>query len=240
MNLLIGLLQYNKYNVTIKCIDKILDNTKSINFSIYLLDNSSSDNSYFEVYNKFEKLKCFNCKMNDKNYGVIGGRNMIFEHFSSQQEYTDILFIDNDQFVNRDWENGYIEARESDDSAIIGIEAWLLGHHLAPVRKCNNKDTFFSYVGCGGMMIPRKSYEILGKFDDAYNPAYFEDPDYCLRAKESGINVLWNTKSKIDHLAHQTLGSSVMNSANSFRKSLSHFKKKWRDKYSGGSLFKVQ
>lgn len=239
MNLLIGILQHNKYNITIKCIDRILEHTKNINFSIYLVDNNSSDNSYFEVCNKFEKLECFKSKINSKNYGVIGGRNLIFQYFSSQEEYTDVLFLDNDQFVNKDWENGYIDSRSLDDYSIIGIEAWLLGHHLAPVRKCIEKDIFFSYVGCGGMMIPRKSYAILGNFDDNYNPAYFEDPDYCLRAKDNDINVVWNRISKIDHLAHQTLGSNVINSASSFKNSLNYFKKKWRGKYVGGALFKV-
>lgn len=239
MNLLIGILQHNKFNVTIKCIDKILEHTKGLDFSVYLLDNNSSDNSYYEVCKKFDKIELFKSKINPKNYGVIGGRNIIFDHFSSESIYTDLLFIDNDQFVNKDWELGYIEARSSDEYAIIGIEAWLLGHHFAPIRKCNSKDVFFSYVGCGGMMIPRKSYDILGKFDENYNPAYFEDPDYCFRAKENNINVLWNKESKIDHLAHQTLGSNLINSTNSFRKSLSYFKKKWRDKNFCGSLFKV-
>ena len=70
-----------------------------------------------------------------------------------------------------------------------------------------------------------------------FSPAYFEDPDYCLRAKEANIDVICNNISKIDHLAHQTLGMHSLKSRDSFRKSLMNFKKKWNSSYKGGHVF---
>lgn len=238
MNLLIGILQYNKWNITKKCIKCIIENTeKTTNYKILLLDNSSTDDSLLRITEEFKSNEKVIIISNNKNDGVIGGRNKIFDYFDENKDFSDLLFLDNDQFVNKNWIKGYLDKKELDSESIIGIEAWILGRHLAPVRKCNDKDLHFTYVGCGGMMISRSSFEKLGKFDFDFNPAYFEDPDYCLRANQNGIKVFWNSSSKIDHLAHQTLGTKGLNASVIFKKSLNKFRSKWKNEYLGGPVF---
>lgn len=233
----IGILQYNKWLVTKKCIESILSNTSNMDYGIFILDNASIDGSHDEIANMFKDNKSVHIIKHDHNSGVIGGRNMLFDWFLKEILFTDIIFLDNDQFVKQNWDEGYIKIREKHKNSIIGIESWLLGSNLAPVRKCTNKDKYFTYVGCGGMMIPREVVEKIGVFDVLFSPAYFEDPDYCLRAKENGIDVICNHISSIDHLAHQTLGMQSLRAKDSFRKSLMNFKKKWNSTYKGGYVF---
>jgi len=237
MKLFIAILQFNKWMVTKKCIDCILSNTETVNYDIFILDNNSNDSSFDEIANAYNGNIKVNIRKNQNNDGVIGGRNLLFKWFLDDGRYTDIIFLDNDQFVNKNWDVGYSSIRDVYANSIIGIESWILGSNLAPIRKCIKNDKFFSYVGCGGMMVPKNAVEKIGVFDELFNPAYFEDPDYCLRAKELGIDVIWNSVSKIDHLAHQTLGMKSLNSKDSFRKSLFNFKKKWSSTYKGGVVF---
>ncbi len=237
MKLFIAILQFNKWMVTKKCIDCILMNTNATDYDIFILDNNSSDSSYDEIKNTYYNIGKVNIRKNENNSGVIGGRNILFEWFMKEKEYTDIIFLDNDQFVNKEWDIYYSSIRNVYSDSIIGIESWILGSNLAPVKKCTKNDKFFSYVGCGGMMISRNIVEKVGTFDTLFSPAYFEDPDYCLRAKNLGFDVIWNNVSKIDHLAHQTLGIKSLNAKDSFRKSLHNFKKKWSSDYKGGVVF---
>ena len=237
MHILIGILQHNKYGITKRCIDKIIENTNDVSYDIFLIDNGSIDgsaNSIKKIYNEIDNIKIV---LNEKNSGVIGGRNLIFNHFLSEIKYSHIIFLDNDQFVNDKWMDGYLSGLKKFDQCIIGTEGWLLSSSLSPMRKVNLKDVGFTYIGCGGMMIDRKSVEDIGIFDIGFNPAYFEDTDYCLRARDKGIKVIWNNISKIDHKPHQTLGQNHSVSSKNFLKSFLHFKSKCNNKINGGSIF---
>ena len=66
----------------------------------------------------------------------------------------------------------------------------------------------------------------MGCFDDAFNPSYFEDPDFNFRCLDLGLKIGWNYQSKIIHLAHQTLGKVADKQAR-FTRSLMRFRKKW-------------
>ena len=83
MHILIGILQHNKYGITKRCIDKIIENTNDVSYDIFLIDNGSMDgsaNSIKKIYNEIDNIKIV---LNEKNSGVIGGRNLIFNHFLS-------------------------------------------------------------------------------------------------------------------------------------------------------------
>jgi O-antigen biosynthesis protein len=231
--ILIGILQHNKYKVTEKCINLLISNTSNVEYDILLLDNGSTDGSEIYIQELYKDSKII-MKFENKNHGVIGGRNLIFNHFKENAEYSHVLFLDNDQFVRPSWTDGYISAFNSFGDSVVGIEAWIMTSNLSPLRKALEKDRGYTYVGCGGMMIARSVVEKIGIYDEQFNPAYFEDPDYCLRAHRSGIPVVWNTKSKIDHLPHQTLGQINMKAKKTFQESMMKFRNKWKTHCMGG------
>lgn len=52
----------------------------------------------------------------------------------------------------------------------------------------NNPTDF--YVGTGtwcNFVLPRKTWNIVGEFDESFYPAYFEDNDYCYRIRMAGL-----------------------------------------------------
>ena len=75
-----------------------------------------------------------------------------------------------------------------------------------PVKKVEDIRDYFTYVGCGGMLMKRRVPEKIGIFDTRFNPAYFEDPDFSFRAHQAGFKIGWNIAAKLVHLPHQTLG----------------------------------
>ena len=68
--------------------------------------------------------------------------------------------------------------------------------------------------------------ERLGMFDERFNPAYFEDPDFCFRIMDDEGRLAWNYKARIVHLPHQTLGKNSKK-MEIFKNSYSEFCTKW-------------
>jgi O-antigen biosynthesis protein len=55
------------------------------------------------------------------------------------------------------------------------------------------------YVSGAFLMTPRSLWERLGGFDLSYSPGYYEDADYCMRAREIGCRVLYEPTAIVDH-----------------------------------------
>ena len=55
------------------------------------------------------------------------------------------------------------------------------------------------YVSAAAMMIDRPLFEILGGFDAAFDPAYFEDTDLCVRAQRLGRSVVYQPRAVALH-----------------------------------------
>lgn len=223
--IMVGVLHRNDSKLAKMFLDKFYSSPESNRCKIVWVDNASSDDSVDFVKKSIRSSDLF--IKSDVNLGVIGGRNLIFDTFE-KDECSHIIFLDNDQIASPGWLENYTNSNYFSDS-IIGLEAWQLDNNLKPFKMCGVNDKIFSYVGCGGMCIPRSVFDKVGKFDHNLGMAYFEDPDYCFRAFDLGISIKWNPNKHILHLAHQTLGK--MNNRNEmFSKSAQHFRSKWRDR----------
>jgi GT2 family glycosyltransferase/glycosyltransferase involved in cell wall biosynthesis len=60
---------------------------------------------------------------------------------------------------------------------------------------------------CSGafLMTPRRVWEQLGGFDEAFKPAYYEEADYCMRLWERGLRVVYEPDAAV---VHYEFGSS--------------------------------
>lgn len=72
------------------------------------------------------------------------------------------------------------------------------GEHLtaeceAPVRPVD-------YVTGAAFAVARQVWQSLGPLDDGFYPGYYEDADYCYRARRKGFPVACSPKAEADHL----------------------------------------
>ena len=58
----------------------------------------------------------------------------------------------------------------------------------------------------------------LGKFDEKYSPAYFEDTDLCFKVRERGKKVLYQPKSVVIHLEGTSCGKSENSGIKKYQK----------------------
>jgi GT2 family glycosyltransferase len=77
------------------------------------------------------------------------------------------------------------------------------GVHFADDNPANVLD----FVTGAAFAIRRACWQAVGDFDEAFYPAYFEDVDYCLRARALGWQVIYEPQSVLTHHESQSRGS---------------------------------
>jgi len=224
-------LAHNGWATTNKFLSLLYQNTSQDAFRLFFVDNGSSDGTP-DLLDQFAKdASNMTILKSTSNTGVIGGRNIGFDWFAGKiavppDDCDYLSFLDNDQFVHPGWLDHHLAVLNRGYD-LISVEAWQMNRSFVPVQKNTRLNEHFNYVGCGGMLMRRAVSEEVGTFDERFNPSYFEDPDYCMRAKKAGFKIGWNFKARLTHLPHQTLGKAT-DKQQRFIRSLQRFREKWK------------
>lgn len=172
-------LSCNGIDTSKEFLTHLVNQTDDEDYDLIWIDNGSKDGTKKLLTEHWDSHSNATIIFNKENSGVIGGRNIGFEEFlngNCDSEY--LMFLDNDQFVRRDWLQQHRNVIDHGYD-LIGVESWQMSKRFMPNQKNYRLTDWFSYVGCGGMMIRREAVENIGMFDEQFNPCYFEDPDYC-------------------------------------------------------------
>ncbi|MFP3905244.1 MAG: glycosyltransferase family 2 protein [Armatimonadota bacterium] len=244
---------YNKKPYTELCIKGLLASEPPPD-QLVVVDNGSEDGSV-QMLDGPVRTRCveagvdFELIANDDNLGACTARNQALE--VAEAEY--VAFIDNDAAVrSRDWLavlGGVLDA--SEEVGIVGPKL------LFPFEPYNiecagvgiSSEGRVKYLGRGSpkdasefcsrasvqcltsacWLMRRKFYEDLGGMDEVFNPAQFEDFDFCYRAREAGWTILYEPGAAIYHYENTTTaGSQDFNFKYVTIKNWQVFKQRWR------------
>ncbi|MCR4322884.1 MAG: glycosyltransferase family 2 protein [Candidatus Azambacteria bacterium] len=199
-------LNYNGTADTLECLRSLTHCTYK-NFSVIVVDNASVDADAFAhvVRTEFPHAHIISCS---ENTGFAGGNNAGIRYALEQgNEY--VLLLNNDTTVAPDFIEHVIAAAESDARmGIVGAKiyfhaepdhiwfngadfSWVDGgkHYQYGERDNEPNETVVSsttfVTGCA-MLISRAVIEKIGLLEEAFF-MYYEDIDYCLRAKRAGF-----------------------------------------------------
>ncbi len=229
-------LTHNNIRVTKRFVETLFQWTQ--NFRLIFIDNASTDGTVEFLKQGVSESK-WEAIFLDENVGIIKARNIGASHVKNDY----FINIDNDQHPRGPWLQ-FLHDTINKGYDVVGIEAWKLSppgsggkvviHNKEepmdyfPIRKCKSKNEQWTYVGCGGMLIKKSVYDSIGLFDELFSPAYFEDPDFCFRAIQSGYKIGWVHDCPVTHLAHQTISyQTLFNKKDQLYISWKKFKKKW-------------
>jgi hypothetical protein len=210
-------LTYNNLDSTKKCVDHLYKHTDE--FNLIIVDNNSTDGTV--EYLKNIEQDNLTLHFSPKNLGCVMGRNFAYT-LSKDSEY--VCFLDSDQFVLSEWVESYMSYIERGYD-VIGFEGWQMHPNTLIPFKRSAPSEIYNYVGCGGMFLKREVVDNIGLFDSAFNPMYFEDPDFCWRAYEAGYKICWNEKKRIYHKPHKLLNAERRVY---FNRSLNILRDKWK------------
>jgi GT2 family glycosyltransferase len=208
-------LNWNQPEVTAACLDSV-QSLQYPSFEIILVDNGSTDNSVQLIEKTFTGILVMK---NQKNLGFAEGSNVGMRR--AMQRGADYVFLlNNDTVVSSDALAILVGAAERDQQIGIagptiyyygcGNEVWRIGgtidrfgraRDLASVATHNDAPAHsreLDFVTGCAMLVKRTVVEHVGMIDPRFF-AYYEELDWCMRAKRAGFSVLYVPGAKVWH-----------------------------------------
>jgi len=240
-NVSVIILIHNNRNIIGRCLKSLFENCSSYLADVVVVDNASEDGGGEYVLENFPKVRLIRNPLN----GCSSGRNLGIKY--SNGKY--LAFFDSDQ-----WFTGGFCFEEAlsilASHAEIGAVGWTAGWLDLSSEKLNGSvvdyfpnramdakavikgyRTDVTYLGTGGLFIPRTVFEATGGFDIAYDPTSFEDTDLSFAIKRLGFKIAYRDLTCIRHEAHQTTISSKNSPEYQklYSRNSKYLLKKWED-----------
>ena len=190
------------------CLQSLIKTYSKIN--IIIVDNNSTDKSVGEI-KKIKNIKHIKIIRNKRNLGFAGGCNVGIK-YALNQGAESILLLNPDTVVKR----GFLEPLLVNKADIVGpiIKFKRKGQWVydfgGKVNFCLGRTkhseslkpgAHFSqpdYLSGCCLLIKKKVFEKIGLLNEKYF-LFFEDADFCLRAKKAGFKIALEPKSTVIH-----------------------------------------
>lgn len=242
----IAIINYNKFDKTIDCINSVFATVKDIEYKIYLLDNCSQNESFDVLSKEYSENPLVDCFQSEANLGYARGNNLCIEKaITDGCDY--VLISNNDIIFEKNAINLlYNDIREKDylligpqmknpDGSIqknmkpekpsfkkyMMSETYL--HNFDKKRKYNTfvvppKFTDAYWISGAVFITNIKKFEQIGFFDPN-TFLYFEEYIISEKAKKAGLRLGFEPAA----LAYHYHGASTGGNANYFTR-LENFK----------------
>lgn len=192
------------------CLDSIRADAGDELLEIICVDNASEDGSAALIGERYPEVRLLRQPV---NLGFAGGVNAGIDAARG-----DVLVLLNQDCIARPgWLAALARAMEAHpglgvagcaisrpDGKVDHVgaeirrpEGYALHLAQAPGRELQKAD----FVTGAAMAIPRATHEAVGPFDEGFYPGYYEDADYCYRARRRGFSVACVTEARVVHLA---------------------------------------
>jgi GT2 family glycosyltransferase len=207
------------------CLDAVLAQDYA-SFGVIVVDNGSTDGSPRLVADRYPNVALLN---NDRNLGFAAGNNVGLQQLAGTPRDTRTDFavlLNQDTVVHPGWLASMARAFATTKVGITGCKllypngtiqhagGYLYGPrgetgHLG--RQNGDKDastpvdgpqdglTNVEFVTGAALAISREALEKIGPLDEGFRPAYYEDVDWCYRARAAGYRVVYQPDAIVTH-----------------------------------------
>jgi len=234
-------LNWNGRELTLDCIRSLLE-IPTPGVEIILVDNASSDGTVDAVSAEFGGRVTL--IVNDDNLGFAGGNNVGIRHaLEGGAEF--VLLLNNDTVVDP----GLVDhlLRPFSGAPGVGVtgpkiyyytpadQIWFAGGQVYLARGTTrhigiretdhgqfDDEREVDYITGCALMARREVFETSGLLDPSY-VAYYEDVDFCMRARRAGYRILYAPGGKVWHKISASTGGQLGR-----RKVTRKFKSTWK------------
>ncbi len=205
------ILNWNGINFTQPCIQSIRRNTDYKPFEIIVVDNGSREQEARELQQMKENGLIDKLILNKSNNGFSGANNQGLR--VAKGDY--FILLNNDTIVKKGWLHELVEAAESDESIGIvqpdlpeaeGKQQPYSGGFIDDsgtgrfiLKEKHNAVQQIEQAGGAAFFFKKSLFEKIGFLDEGFNPIYFEESDYCARARRAGAKCVFAPKSVVIH-----------------------------------------
>jgi GT2 family glycosyltransferase len=220
------ILNWNGWQDTIRCLESVFC-VHYPDIKVITCDNNSHDGSFEQIKTWVdtltgEKTNKFTLIRTESNLGYSGGNNVGLRH-ALTQEIDLFMLLNNDTVVSEDFLLPLVKTIKNNPNlgavtpkifylhepkriwAAGGEISWWKGlvKNRGQYEKDKgqyNKSSPVDYASGCCMLITRQALEKVGLLDERFF-AYFEDADWCVRARRAGYQILYEPSSTIWHIA---------------------------------------
>ena len=211
------ILNYNGRDTIKECLASVF-RMDYPNFEVVIVDNDSRDGSFELAKNYFPKAHFIK---NEKNLGFAAGNN-IGIRFALEKMADYIFLLNNDATVFKNTLSDLIKIAQKRESEKIGIfspvifkgdskDIWFAGGKInwlrmraehknlpqSPFKKRGGLIKTDYVTGCA-MLIEKEVFKKIGLLDEIFF-LYYEDADFCWRAKKEGFKSAVAAGAKVKH-----------------------------------------
>ena len=233
---------YNQLDFTLGCLQSIVEHKSTCSFEIIVADDCSTDDTG-DVIPPISGIRYIR---NPENLGFIRSCNHASEH--ARGEF--VFFLNNDTQVTAGWLDSLVAVFDQHwDAGIVGSRllfpdgklqeaggivwddgsGWNFGRLDDPEKPEFNYLKEVDYVSGAALMIRRSLLTTLGRFDERFVPAYYEDTDLAFAVRDAGYKVFMQPRSNIVHFEGVTNGTETGSGIKRYQiENQSKFLAKWQ------------
>ena len=215
---------YNSADTIIPCLESITRSAGTpLKVELIIVDNNSPDATVPLVEEKFPAALIVR---NSENIGFASAANQGAERASGNL----LFFLNPDTVLPRDFIPALHRILNQYPASILGFQfigfdakprpsVWrtpslwtLFAEGFLPynvsrafVTRKYSRPSGTDMVSGGCMLCPRELFQALSGFDPSYF-LYYEDVDFCLRARKAGYKILFVPSIKIQHYGRRSFG----------------------------------
>jgi GT2 family glycosyltransferase len=201
---------WNGASVVLKCLDALYKNSSAGLREVICVDNASVDNSADLITGRYPRR--VRVIRQPVNLGFAGGINAGIE--VAQGEV--FVLLNQDCLVQPGWLTALMQALEMEaEFGIAGCTVLdkdgtlnhtgaviqrpgIYGVHLTEIT--GEQPQGVEYVTGAAFAIRRQTWKEVGRFDEGYYPGYYEESDYCYRARHKDIETVYVPDARVVHL----------------------------------------
>lgn len=211
---------WNRKNCVMNCL-KSLAKVSYPNYETIVVDNASVDGSSEEIESSFPHIELVR---NRENLGYTGGNNVGIEH-SIKRSADYIVLLNDDIVVSPSFLTEMIKASETDRQIGVAGPKILCLPEKARIYRPYGKINYYLQLGllslnrmeeptevdwvCGAaLLIKKETVEKVGLLDTDFF-LYFDEADFCERAKKMGCKIVYVPSSIVYHDVSRSFSDGI-------------------------------